>query len=329
MRPVADVRLRTRDAIAIGLLHGPTELLPISSSAHVTLVPWLLGWPYAALDGEQRKAFEVALHAGALAALLVGDRAEVARELRSLDGQRIRLLALSALPPALAGLTLGGQIERRLGTPRSIANGLVAGALAMAAADSPRLLAGRARRRAGPRRTAGRRHSKGRRMPGATPGDPRRHRDAGPLDALALGLAQTCALVPGVSRSGATLTAARARGFAPEDASVLSRQVALPVIAGATALQVARALRSSRRRAHGAPAGPPAESAAPHGPPATSGRGFAAGALASFAATLASIRLLRAVRRDRPLWPYAAYRIALAGLVFRRLRTAHAHAPDR
>ena len=63
-------------AVALGLLHGPAELLPISSSGHVTLVPWLLGWSYPRLDPELRKSFEVALHAGTAAALLVGLRAE-------------------------------------------------------------------------------------------------------------------------------------------------------------------------------------------------------------------------------------------------------------
>ena len=95
MPPRAEARLRTRDAVALGLLHGPAELLPISSSAHVALVPWLLGWPYDDLDADQRKAFEVALHAGTVAALLLGLRAEVAAELRALDLGGVRRLAIS------------------------------------------------------------------------------------------------------------------------------------------------------------------------------------------------------------------------------------------
>ena len=62
--PDARAALPLRHALALGLLHGPAELLPVSSSGHVTLVPWLLGWPYPELDPELRKAFEVALHAG-------------------------------------------------------------------------------------------------------------------------------------------------------------------------------------------------------------------------------------------------------------------------
>jgi len=261
--------LRLREAIALGLLHGPAELLPISSSGHVTVVPWLLDWPYVRLDGELRKAFEVALHAGTAAALIVALRAEVAGAAHDLDRRRVRLIVLSFLPPAAVGYLLERPIERRLGTPATVAGGLIAGSAAMAAAD----LCG---------------------------GSRRRREDAGAGDALALGLAQACALMPGVSRNGATLAAARARGFAREDANVLSRHVALPVIVGATAL---KARRLARR-----------------GLPSGTARAFAGGILASFAATFASIRIIRVVERDRSLLPYAAYRLALAALVLRRLR---------
>ena len=267
--PADDLRLRTRDAIALGLLHGPAELLPVSSSGHVAVVPWLCGWPYSRLDGELRKAFEVALHAGTAAALLVGLRDEVAAAARELDRRRIELVALSFVPPAIVGFVLERPIERRLGTPATVAAGLVAGSLAMIAADT---------------RGSGR----------------RRREDAGATDALCLGLAQVCALMPGVSRNGATLAAARARGFAREDASVLSRHAALPIIIGATALKGTRLAR--------------------RGLPAGTARAFVAGIVASFAATLASVRIIRHVERGRSLMPYAVYRLGLAALVLRRLR---------
>jgi undecaprenyl-diphosphatase len=266
-----DGELRARDAIALGLLHGPAELLPVSSSGHVAVVPWLLGWPYSGLDGELRKAFEVALHAGTAAALLVGLRHEVADAARGLDRRRLQLVVLSFLPAAVAGYVMERPIERRLGTPATIAAGLVAGSVAMAVADL---------------RSSGL----------------RRREDAGASDALVLGLAQACALVPGVSRNGATLAAARARGFAREDANVLSRHVALPVIVGATALKGTRLAR--------------------RGLPAGTAQAFVAGIAASFAATLASIRIIRQVERDRSLLPYAAYRLVLAGVVAARLREA-------
>ena len=265
------VRLRTRDAIALGLLHGPAELLPISSSGHVAVVPWLCGWPYSRLDGGLRKAFEVALHAGTAAALLVGLRDEVAEAAREIDRRRVQLVLLSFLPPAIVGYVLERPIEQRLGTPGTVAAGLVAGSLAMVAAD---LLSNGTRRRD----------------------------DAGAGDALCLGLAQACALMPGVSRNGATLAAGRARGFAREDASVLSRHCALPIILGATLLKGTRLVR--------------------RGLPAGTARAFAAGIAASFATTLASVRIVRSVDHGNSLMPYAAYRVGLAGLVAARLRRA-------
>ena len=112
-------------AVALGALHGPAELLPISSSGHTMLVPWLAGWRYPALEPELRKAFEVALHAGTAAALLVALRREVGEATRGFDRRRAVLVAGSFLPPAVVGYTLERPIERRLGTPGTIAVGLL------------------------------------------------------------------------------------------------------------------------------------------------------------------------------------------------------------
>jgi undecaprenyl-diphosphatase len=255
------------EALALGALHGPAELLPISSSGHIELVPWLLGWRFCALDAELRKSFEVALHAGTAAALLITLREEVADAVVGMRPRRLLLVALSFAPPAVVGYTLERPIERRLGTPGSIAAGLILGSLAMAWADrSPQ---------------------------------ERGHEQAGAVDALWLGIAQACALVPGVSRNGATLAAARRRRFGREDANRLSRHAALPVIAGATLL------KGVRLRRRGLPPGTRLP--------------LIAGAAASFASTLGSTWLIRQVERDRSLAPYAAYRIALAALVLRRL----------
>jgi undecaprenyl-diphosphatase len=264
----APARLPIGEAVALGVLHGPAELLPISSSGHVAIVPWLLSWRYVELDGELRKAFEVVLHAGTAAGLLVTLRDEVSEAVHDLGGRRLTLIALSFIPPAIIGYGLERPIERRLGTPATTAFGLITGALAMLVAD---------------------------RAPQS-----RGHEDAGAIDALWLGVAQACALLPGVSRNGATLAAARWRGFAREDANRLSRHVALPVIAGATALKTVRL----RRR----------------GLPAGAGLPFAVGAAASFASTLVSTWLIQQVERDRSLAPYSAYRIALGGIVLATLR---------
>jgi undecaprenyl-diphosphatase len=123
--------------------------------------------------------------------------------------------------------------------------------------------------------------------------------EATPLDGLALGIAQAAALAPGVSRNGVTLAAARWRRFSRDQANLLSRTIALPIIVGATALKGARL--------------------AQRGTTPELRRALSIGVAASFASTLASQRLIRLVERDRALWPYAAYRIGLAGFVFRRL----------
>jgi undecaprenyl-diphosphatase len=247
-------------AVALGLVHGPAEALPVSSSGHTTLVPWLRGWDWEELDPAVRKRFEVALHAGSLAALAIGARGELAGLYRG--GRLARVVLPAIVPAALAGVLGQEAIERRLGRPTQIAAGLLGGGAAMALAD-----------RIG--------------------GHERRLADAGALDGLLLGLAQAVALVPGVSRSGAARTVARARGFHPEDADRLARAVGLPVTAGAVAWK-ARELRSADRGEL---------------------RALAAGALASGVTTAASSAL-----RARSLLPYAAYRAALAGLVLRRLR---------
>ena len=250
-------------AMVLGAVQGPTELLPVSSSAHLTLVPWLVGWDEEERDPELQKSFEVALHAGAAAALLIGQRRVIAEELRTFDSRKASVLALSFLPPAVCGLMLERPIERRLGGPLPTTLGLLAGAVAMVAADlRPQ----------------------------------RRDRGAAtPLDGLVLGLAQAAALAPGVSRNGATLTAARWRGFTRQHSNMLSRTVALPVIVGAALL------KGIRLRRRGLPPG--------------QGAAFAAGTATSFASTLASQELIRLVERDSALWPYAVYRAGLAGTV--------------
>jgi undecaprenyl-diphosphatase len=254
-------------ATVLGAVQGPTELLPVSSSAHIALLPWLAGWGWERIDPETRKTFEVALHAGTAAALLIGQRRVIASELAAFDARRAAVVALSFGPPAIVGYVFERQIERRLGGPGATAAGLLAGAAAMVVADR------------GPQR----------RGPGA----------AMPADGLALGLAQAAALAPGVSRNGATLAAARWRRFTREQANMLSRTVALPVIVGATAL------KGVRLRRRGVAAG--------------LRRAIAAGTAASFVSTLASQQLIRLVERDRALWPYAAYRAALAAVVVVRM----------
>jgi undecaprenyl-diphosphatase len=195
-------------AIALGFVQGPAELLPVSSSAHIVLVPWLLGWDWDAIDPEVRKSFEVALHTGAAAALLIGQRRLIAEELRSFDARRALLLVLSFAPAAAVGYSFERQIEERLGGPRATAFGLLFGAALMLVADRREQLRGRG--------------------------------EATAVDGLALGVAQAAALAPGVSRNGVTLAAARWRRFSRAQANILSRTIALPIIVGATGLKGTR-----------------------------------------------------------------------------------------
>jgi undecaprenyl-diphosphatase len=264
----AEGGIPARRAIALGIVQGPAELLPVSSSAHIVLIPWLAGWDWEAIDPEVRKSFEVALHAGAAAALLIGQRRLIAEELRGFDARGAIVLALSFLPAAIVGYELERPIERYLGGPRATAAGLLAGAAAMLAADTRPQLRGRG--------------------------------EAGAVDGIVLGVAQAAALAPGVSRNGITLAAARWRRFSRDQANLLSRTIALPIIVGATALKGVRlARRGSSPQLRGS---------------------MALGAAASFASTLASQRLIDLVERDRALWPYAAYRAGLAAIVLGRLR---------
>jgi undecaprenyl-diphosphatase len=210
----------------------------------------------------------VALHGGAAVALLIGQRQTILEELRSFDRGRALVLGLSFLPAAVVGYTLERPIEQRLGGPKATAIGLLAGAAAMLIGDARPQQRGRG--------------------------------EATPTDGLILGVAQAAALAPGVSRNGVTLAAARWRLFSRDQANLLSRTIALPIIVGATILKGERL----RRR----------------GASPTLRRSMAIGVAASFVSTLASQRLIGLVERDRALWPYAAYRAALAAAVLAKLR---------
>ena len=266
--PSTPDRLPISHAIVLGAVQGPAELLPVSSSGHLVLVPCLLRWPYGKLDPELRKSFEVALHAGGALALLIGLRREVADYVRSFRMHNAATLSLSFAPAALSAYAFERHIERRLGDPRVVAFALLAGSAAMAVADgSPQ----------------------------------RRSRDHATIsDALLIGIAPAFALVPGVSRNGATLTAARGLRFRRADANVISRQIALPVIIGAAGL---KGLRLARRDL-----------------PAPVVRAMGAGAASAFASTLASLRLIAMLERSRSLLPYALYRAGLAAVTLTILR---------
>lgn len=262
----AQGRLSVRQAAVLGLIQGPAELLPVSSSGHLVLVPALLGWPYARLPADVRKAFEVALHTGAGLALLWLLREDTRAALRDPLGT-----ALLTLPAAATGLALEDRIERHASSPAIAAIGISTGgiALTIAAAGSSE---------SGPPKN------------GVTPlqaGDT--------ASKLAIGAAQAAALVPGVSRNGATVTAGLLAGLDRERAARLSWQAGLPIIGGATLLKLVRLAQRGLARELRAP--------------------FAAGALAAFLSTLAARRLLR-VRAYRLV---GAYRVVFGAVALRRL----------
>ncbi len=239
--------------MALGLLQGATELVPVSSSAHLCVVPRLLGFAYPRLGHAERKSFEVALHAGS--APVMAAAALRAGPLPPPEG-----LALTVLPAALAGLAFERPIERRLGGPLAVGLAQLAAGAALVAAD----------RRGGARDVP----------------------DRG--DHLAVGVAQAAALIPGVSRAGAALTAARWRGLSHPAALTLALQAALPVTAGAVALKGTRMARE------GVP-----EGVAP---------AMVAGALASLGSAALAQRTLRRVRNTRSYAPLAGYRMGFGAV---------------
>jgi len=204
-------------AIVLGIVQGLTEFLPVSSSAHLALIPWAFGWKDPGL------AFDVSLHFGTLLAVLWFFRDEWMRLIRSAlsivttrrldtpEKRRVVYLIIATIPGGIAGLLLEHYAESYFRSPALIAVVLIVLGLLLWLADkvSPQI----------------------RSMDEMTWGQ-----------ALALGVAQCFALVPGVSRSGSTITAGRALGFNRESAAVFSFLMSMPITAGAALKEVPKAL---------------------------------------------------------------------------------------
>ena len=202
-------------AIVLGLVQGATEFAPVSSSGHLILVPWILGWVMIG-DTDVRKSFDVALHVGTLLGALVYFRQDVtryavawfrsvgARKMSTPDGRIAWALVVGTIPGAIAGALFENVIQEELGAPWLIAVMLVAFGMLLVLVDR------RAR-------------------------SDRGLDTIGPRDGLVLGTAQALALQPGVSRSGVTITAARAMGLDRQSAARFSFLLSLPIIAGAGA----------------------------------------------------------------------------------------------
>jgi undecaprenyl-diphosphatase len=200
-------------AIVLGLVQGATEFAPVSSSGHLILVPWMFGWG-AIGDADLQKSFDVALHMGTLLGALIYFRHDVARyagawfrsiaarQMSTPDERIAWALVVGTIPGAIAGALFENVIQEKLGAPLLIALMLVAFALLLVIVD--------------------------RRARSDRPFD-----SIGPKEGLLLGTAQALALQPGVSRSGVTITAARAMGLDRESAARFSFLLSLPIIAGA------------------------------------------------------------------------------------------------
>ena len=269
-------------AIVLGLVQGLSEFLPISSSGHLLLVPWLFGWNDFAGDPKIEKAFDVALHLGTLVAVIgyfrselvvyvrEGVRLVVERE-KPVDpqGRLAWLLVLSSLPAAAVGAVGEKYIDEKLGTPALIAVSLIVFGLVLAWAD---------------------------RRDGARTLD-----DYTTKDALKVGAAQVLALNPGTSRSGITMTAARFIGFTRDAAVRASFLMAIPVTAGAVTFKMAKLLKDG----------------IPEGLALPMVIGIITSGLSGWLAVWGTLKVIR----TRSFTPFVIYRVALGTLVLLLIAT--------
>jgi undecaprenyl-diphosphatase len=262
-------------AIVIGVVQGLTEFLPISSSGHLVVVPFLLGWDDELLNS---LAFSVVLHLGTLVALLAyfwRDWARLVpaglagirdRSFRGDPDRRLAWLIAVTLPPAIfVGVLLQDVIETTFRRPALVAAMLVVGSAIMWLADR-----------------LGRKILPVERLSFA--------------GAFGVGCAQALALVPGISRSGVSISAGLAFGLTREAAARFSFLMATPIIAGAGAWEMRKLLSGE--------AGVPVD-------PLVLAAGFAAAAIAGLAAIAFLLRYLR----DHPLTVFIVYRLALAAVI--------------
>jgi undecaprenyl-diphosphatase len=258
------------EAAILGVVQGLTEFLPISSTGHLVLTEKLLGIDEARFGLQ----FDAAIHLGTLAAVLVYFRVVILRlagawflsiQARdpgfNLDSRLAWLLLLGTIPAGIAGLLIEDYAEDHLRSPELVATMLILFCL-------PILLAERL----------------GKQQRGIA--------SATPFDALLLGVAQSIALIPGVSRSGITISAAMFAGFKREEAAVFAFLLSAPIIAAAGGKQVFDLIRGD------------------DGPSASIGVyvvGLVTAALVGYAAVAFLLRFLR----GNPLYAFVAYRIIL------------------
>lgn len=262
-------------AALLGVVQGLTEFLPVSSTAHLRLVPLLLGWPEGLLTGLK---FDVALHLGTLVALLAvfwrDWFALIGAALRSLARQSLAdrqarlawLIVLGTIPGVVAGVLLQKQVETTLRSPLIIGAAMVFVALLLALLD---------------------------RMGRQT----RDEYTLGPAGAIAVGVGQAIALIPGVSRSGSTIATGLGLGLTRASAARFSFLLSTPIIAGALAKE--------------------AVDVAKEGLGSSEVPLFAVGIVAAGISGYACIRFLLAYLRRHSLMPFVVYRLIVgAGVLW-------------
>lgn len=207
-------------AVVLGIIQGLSEFLPISSSAHLALAPWLLGWEDPGL------AFDVALHFGTLLAVLWYFRTEWAALVRAAFGiltsgridtpekRRVVYLILATIPGAIGGYLLQEQAATSFRSPQLIGITVIVVGIVLWLVD----------KLVDQRRVLG---------------------EMRWIDALLIGLSQAVALIPGVSRSGATMTTSRGLRFDRESAAEFSFLMSMPIIVAAIVMEAPKALAES------------------------------------------------------------------------------------
>jgi undecaprenyl-diphosphatase len=204
-------------AVVLGIIQGLSEFLPISSSAHLTLAPWLFGWEDPGL------AFDVALHLGTLIAVLWYFRSEwwtlikaafgiiTTGRIETPEKRRVIYLIVATIPGAIGGYLLQSQAASAFRSPQLIASALIAMGIVLWIVD----------KYAAQARVLG---------------------EMRVVDALLIGLSQVIALIPGVSRSGSTITTGRGLRFDRESAAEFSFLMSMPIIAAAVVMEGPKAL---------------------------------------------------------------------------------------
>lgn len=242
-------------AIILGAVQGLTEIFPISSSGHLIIFPEILGWQPHSL------AFDAALHLGTAFALLWWfDKAWI-KLFKTRSWRMIVFILLASVPAGLAGLFGGDFIEEYLRSPRLVAISLITVAVLMVGIEA-------LYRR-----------------------EKSLKEEAGLGDILLIGVSQALALIPGVSRSGITISTGMSRFIRRDRAAHFSFLVSIPIVLAAGLYQLFGVWQA--------------------GELAVQGSSFAAGILTSFVVGLLAIRFLFAILRKYSLLPFAFYRIAL------------------